>query len=124
MSYANTTSYGNITINAPLNSVGAITMPVAITSASSGGWVAGTNGNYSYSNDIVISKTCVTDNDILFGNVSLKATLQKFEERLAILVPNPKIESEFEELKKLREEYVRLEKKLTEQKDMWDVLKK
>jgi hypothetical protein len=132
MSYANTTTYGNITINAPIGisplPIGAITVPMTVTAASGSNstlnWATGSNGTYSYSNDMVVGKTRVTDNDILFGNVSLKATLQKFEERLAILVPNPAIEAEFEELKQLREKYVKLEKKLAEQKAAWDVLKK
>lgn len=127
MSYypTNTSAYGNITINAPTWSTSNVilsggatsvgyTVPLTITGSS----------NYSYSSDIQVGKTRITDDDIMFGNVSLKSVILKFEERLAILIPNPKIEAEFEELKVLREQYIELEKKLTEQKEVWDVLKK
>ena len=136
MSYANTTTYGNITINVPpalASSIGAGTSFNLTAAMGSGTLVGGpvpstqwaaSQGSYSYSNEITVGKTRVTDDDIMFGNVSLKATLKKFEERLAILVPNPAVEAEFEELKQVREKYIELEKKLSEQKAAWDVLKK
>jgi flagellar motility protein MotE (MotC chaperone) len=40
-----------------------------------------------------------------------------------MLVPNPELETEWEELRKLGEQYRALEAKLTEQGEMWTKLK-
>ena len=53
--------------------------------------------------------------------------LQEWQEevnkKLAILKPNEKLEEQWSELKELREQYVNLEKELTEKSLMWDILK-
>jgi hypothetical protein len=43
---------------------------------------------------------------------------------LAILVPNVRIEKDWKELQRLREQYIELEKKLLEQQRVFDILKK
>ena len=60
--------------------------------------------------------------DIEINGVSLSDTLAKIERRLAILQTNPELESEFEQLKLLGEQYRELEKRLLEQKQMWQAL--
>lgn len=62
--------------------------------------------------------------DIKIGEKSLLDTISKIEERLAILKPNPELESRWEELKELGNRYRELEKDLTEKEKMWDILKK
>ena len=57
--------------------------------------------------------------DIIVNGKSLIDTLMALEKRLNILVPNPKLEAEWEELKKLGDEYRALEAKLTEQAEVW-----
>jgi hypothetical protein len=47
--------------------------------------------------------------DIKIGNVSLKAFIEKMEQRLAILVPDPKRLEKFEALKKAYEHYKTME---------------
>lgn len=51
--------------------------------------------------------------DIKFGDVSLKQTLAEIAERLAILVPDAKLEQEYEELRQAREHYEHVKQKLT-----------
>lgn len=123
---------GNVTISGSSG----VTVPSASVTATSG-YVL-TSGGTSYPNWTAASsygtnsKVNITseglnlaeDTDIKFGNVSLKETLESINSRLAILVPNPKLESEFDELKQLAEQYRELEKKLIEQSQMWDLLKK
>ena len=62
--------------------------------------------------------------DIFIDGVSLKNTLQGINDRLAILQVNPELEAEFDELHALGEQYRALERKLLDQKQMWDALKK
>jgi len=64
------------------------------------------------------------DGDIKFGNNSLKDFMESVSMRLALLVPNPKLEAEWEELKTLGEAYRALEKDLTEKSKTWDILKR
>jgi len=58
--------------------------------------------------------------DIVINGVSLMEILQ---DRLNIMVPNPELEKEWAELKRLGDRYRKLEKKLKEQGDMWAKLK-
>ena len=69
-------------------------------------------------------KVKITESDIEIDGLSLKATLKTMNERMAIMVPNPKLEVEFAELKELADRYRELEIKLLEQKKMWETLKK
>jgi hypothetical protein len=69
------------------------------------------------------SKVKITDSDIQIEGFSLKQTLQTLNERLAIMVPNPALEKEFEELKACGDEYRRLEKEFAEQLKVWNTLK-
>jgi hypothetical protein len=62
--------------------------------------------------------------DIKINDVSLGETLKTIQERLNILVPNSKFENEWDELKKLGEQYRKLAAELEEKSRMWVVLKK
>lgn len=61
--------------------------------------------------------------DIKINGVSLIEKIDAIAERLTLLVPNPKIESEWDQLKALGDKYRALEAKLIEQGKMWDKLK-
>lgn len=58
--------------------------------------------------------TRIEDNDIVIGGRSLMKTLEKLEERLSVLHPNPELESRWDELRELREHYVELERDILE----------
>lgn len=61
--------------------------------------------------------------DIDLNGKSMKAWMEKVEERLNILTPNPELEKEWDELRKLGERYRKLEKKCKEKAEMWNKLK-
>jgi hypothetical protein len=63
------------------------------------------------------------DADVIIDGKSLLDTLKALEERLNTLVPNPKLEEEWTELKTLGEKYRKLEADLKEKADMWGRLK-
>ena len=61
--------------------------------------------------------------DVVVNCISLFDILKTIPERLHILVPNSKIENEWDELKALGEQYRKLEAELEEKSRMWTALK-
>ena len=73
-------------------------------------------GPWTISHDLTIKEKGIQledDADIKFGDVSLKQTLKEIADRLAILVPDVKLEREYEELRQAREHYEHVKQKLT-----------
>jgi hypothetical protein len=62
------------------------------------------------------------DADIKINGWSLIAAVKRIEERLDILTPNPELESEWAELKRLGDRYKKLEKKIQDKMATWDRL--
>ena len=63
------------------------------------------------------------DADIKVNGRSLMGAIQALEERLNILVPNPELEADWDELRELGERYRALERKCKEKGEMWKKLK-
>lgn len=57
--------------------------------------------------------------DIDIDGKSLKNWMEKVEERLNILTPNPELEVEWDELRRLGERYRKLEKRCQEKSEVW-----
>lgn len=120
---------GHVTI--PVNGLGASTS-VMITGGGGGGgsgaYIMNNSGWNTASTNIQstlkVSGDAVFDGDITVKGRSVFETLEKIEERLAILVPNVRLEQDWKELQDLRMQYLELEKKLTEQQRVFDILKK
>ena len=73
-------------------------------------------GPWTISDDLTIKEKGIQledGADIKFGDVSLKQTLKEIADRLAILVPDVKLEREYEELRQAREHYEHVKQKLT-----------
>lgn len=64
------------------------------------------------------------DGDVKIKGKSLTDTLDKIEQRLAILRPNTELEERWEKLKELGDAYRALEKDIIEKEKIWDTLKK
>lgn len=62
--------------------------------------------------------------DLKIKNKSLSESLKNIEERLAILRPNEELEERWEDLRRLRKEYMAIESELIEKEKMWAILKK
>ena len=86
-----------------------------------------TAGQYSFTGQNTQPSNTVhikgKDADLLINDKSLKTWMEKVEERLNILTPNPEMEKEWDQLRKLGERYRKLEKKCKEKSDMWNKLK-
>ena len=64
------------------------------------------------------------DADIDINGVSLTETLRAIQDRLAILRPNAELESRWQELRDLREQYQRLEAEIREKEQAWSLLQR
>jgi hypothetical protein len=64
------------------------------------------------------------EGDVKIKGKSISETLDKIEQRLAILHPNEKLEDKWLELKKLGDAYRALEKDIIEKEKIWETLKK
>lgn len=90
----------------------------------SGDYVGDTRWSLNSDWKISINPDLNVEGDIKLKGRSLTETLDKIEERLAILRPNPELEDRWEELKLLGEKYRELEKELLEKEEMWKLLNK
>jgi len=91
-------------------------------------WTTNTTaGQYSFTGQNIQPNNTVhirgKDADLLINDKSLKTWMEKVEERLNILTPNPEMEKEWDDLRKLGERYRKLEKKCREKADVWKRLK-
>ena len=116
---------------------GSISGPVIYTTdtTSGGGYTHGVIGNGGWhtidgsSGQMNIKKSGTVeikgkDADLKINGKSMTAWMEKVEERLNILTPNPELEKEWDDLRRLGERYRKLEKKCQEKAKMWEALKK
>lgn len=102
------TPYSNTTIAAGLSSGSGITY----TTGTGFGWQP------------VTTAGTISAKDVDLDGRSLKDTIQAIERRLNMLIPNPEIEAEWEQLKLLGDAYRKLEAECVEKSKMWKTLKK
>lgn len=74
----------------------------------SGIFTSGLNWDYNPHDDLVLSE----ESDIKIGSMSLKETLAEISKHLGMLIPDKKLEKEYQELKEAREHYEHVKKKL------------
>jgi hypothetical protein len=116
---------GGSTILNPGNLTGSYGQVYTIGAGSNTSPWATATGSYTFPNTATSAKIQLDGEgaDIRVNGWSLIDAIQKIEERLNILTPNPAMEKEWDQLKKLGDRYRKLEKKLKEQSDMWNKLK-
>lgn len=84
----------------------------------------------TYTFDLVGTSTLRVQGNAEFeGDITIKGKnliehLEKIDERLCILHPNIELEEKYIELKKLRKQYMDLEKEILEKEQIWATLKK
>jgi len=106
----------NVNIGSGIN----VSSPVWTTTTNNTGGYTFANQNIQPSNTVHIRGK---DADLLINEKSLKTWMEKVEERLNILTPNPEMEKEWDDLRKLGERYRKLEKKCKEKSEVWKRLK-
>ena len=112
-----------ITIDSSLYSSGSLTSASTSTinwNQNYPSWTTGINTAVNISTDGISMQP---GTDIKIGGRGLMDAIDKIEERLGILHPNPDLEDRWDELKELRRKYNELEKDLLEKEKMWKILK-
>ena len=147
MSYPN---YNTTMISDPFNAVNGPTPTVTVSNnTSSGSLYWGLNGTSANPGQVLTTTTTGTnwgnitlaepdikgatlkvkgdadfDGEVTIKGKNLTDMLEKIDERLAILHPNPKLEDKWDELKELGKRYRELEQELIEKEKVWAILKK
>ena len=80
--------------------------------------------NYNDNKSLKVVGNAEFDGDITLRGKSLVKTIDKIEERLAILHPNAELEERWKELKELGRRYRELEADIIEKESIWNTLKK
>jgi hypothetical protein len=101
-------------------SVTGIGVPWTTSGISNGAYTLGTNWSNGTSAKIQLDGP---EADIEINGESMIGMLRNIEQRLNILRPNTELESEWEELKALGEQYRALEQHIQEKMATWDKLK-
>ncbi len=78
----------------------------------------------SNDNSLVVKGDAEFKGELTIQGKSLKESLAKIEERLAILHPNEELEEKWDKLRGLRKMYMELEAEIIEKEKMWAILKK
>lgn len=92
--------------------------PNTVWTTSSVDWSIGTSTNQSGTMELRGDNA-----DIVVNGRSLMDAIDALEQRLNILVPNPELEKEWDELRELGDRYRELERLCKEKGDMWAKLK-
>ena len=127
MSYSN---YNNTMIGDSLDTF--TTGTVTIPNNTSNGIYWGLNGTSNVistdpslkGNSLSVKGNADFEGEVTIKGKNLSEMLEKIDERLAILHPNPKLEDKWEELKELGKRYRELEQELIEKEKVWTILKK
>lgn len=80
--------------------------------------------NINNDSSLKVSGDAVIDGDLTVGGKSIMKSLEAIEERLAILKPNEELEERWDELRELRNRYMKLQQEIIEKEKMWAMLKK
>ena len=131
-----TTASNNLTVTIPTGA-GASTISVVGGGGGGSGGSGGSGGFYTMNNgwnttgvsDIKSNAIHVNGDAVFKGNITwqdrdMREWFESVEARLALLRPNPDLESEWSELAELRRRYVELEKDIIAKQQLFDILKK
>jgi hypothetical protein len=109
-----------------------VTTPNTVTYPNTGTGINwGNGGTYTIASDpnlkgnsLQVKGDAEFEGDVTIKGKSIKESLEKIEEKLAILHPNEELEAKWEKLRGLRKMYMELEQEIIEKEKMWDILKK
>lgn len=85
-------------------------------------WTTNTADSYVYNKPSATISLKGENADIDINGKSMKAWMEKVEERLNILTTNPELEKEWDELRRLGERYRKLEQRCKKKSEVWNKL--
>lgn len=90
-------------------------------------WTTTSSGTFDWGfpkNDLHVKGDAEFEGDIRVKGKSIVESLEKIEERLAIIHRNQVLEEKWEELRDLAKKYRALEKEILEKEKIWNLLEK
>jgi len=135
MSILNTPSVNPFTVNHSNIGTAVPVITVAPNTGQSGQYLYSNGSNPIWSDINTISTTNTNstlhvqgdanfEGDVKIQGKSIAKTLDKIEEKLAILHPNEELEKKWEDLRELRNQYIKLEEEIKEKEKIWGILKR
>ena len=106
-------------LSAPVNSVYTVT-----TGANGYNWNTIAVDSNLNGHTLQVNGDANFDGDVTIKGKSIADSLDRIEERLAILHPNDELEERWENLRGLRKAYMELEQEILEKEKVWGILKK
>lgn len=119
---------GGVVPNVTVNNMGTYSTPgsngyVYTTTGTSGQWISGSPATVNIEQSGTLELRGKNP-DIKINGKSMVTWMEKVEERLNILTPNPELEADWDNLRRLGQRYRALERKCQEKAKMWAELKK
>lgn len=102
---------------------GAAGQVYTVSGSTGGSWVTMADPNLSGAS-LQVKGDANFDGDVTIKGKSINDSLERIEERLAILRPNEELEEKWENLRGLRKMYMELEAEIIEKEKVWGILKK
>ena len=118
------TATSNLTVTIPTGS-----STISIIGGGGGAYIMNNGWNTTGVSDIKSNAIHVNGDAVFKGNIiwqdrDMREWFESVEARLALLKPNPDLESEWSELAELRQRYVELERDIIAKQQLFDILKK
>lgn len=130
-SIASSSIYGNTMIDSLYDLTGLSSASSATLTISNIGTQAPTcnpygsiNGTYENKGALVVGGDAEINGALKVKGKDISQSLEKIEERLAILHPNQELEEKWENLRELRKQYMELEKEIIEKEKLYEILAK
>jgi hypothetical protein len=95
-----------------------------VSNGTSANWASITADPNIQGNSLKVIGDADFEGDVKIKGKSLRDSLEKIEARLAILHPNEELEKKWEELRELRNAYIKLEEEIKEKEKIWSILKR
>jgi hypothetical protein len=120
MSYSSLNSDGTLSTHTSVGIAGAVYASGSV----SNGWSNISANVNLFGNTLDVKGDANFDGDVTVKGKSINDSLERIEERLAILRPNEELEQKWENLRGLRKMYMELEAEIIEKEKVWGILKK
>ena len=123
--YLNTTNANMSTsINATSTSATYPMSPFISVGSSSFNWSDVQVNDKLSGSELSVKGNANFEGDVKIKGKSIADSLERIEERLAILRPNEELEEKWDNLRALRNAYMELEAEIKEKEEVWKILKK
>lgn len=112
------------TMNTVIGATGSTAGATLTTNGTSLNWNTVSVDPNLQGNSLQVKGDANFEGDVKIKGKSIADSIERIEERLAILRPNEELEAKWENLRGLRKAYMELEAEIKEKEAMWAILKK